>query len=189
MLDYAAHTPALCRREESSYRSLVAHPGKTEFMPRNYVKKGGNGGARPGAGRPEGVNEPLPRGTIAALKGLRHRVPSGTPEVAADIADEAFSAIVDVMRGEFRRKGSREVLRAATALRAEVCGPIVQKLEHTGADGQALIVEVRTYGADEDGAEEPARGVVGLAAEAPGDLGSNTPGGEGVWNGEQPEDE
>jgi hypothetical protein len=92
---------------------------------------------------------------VAALKGLRHRVPHGTPDTIADVADEAFGQIVEVMRGRVWKRPS-EVLRAATAVRAEVCGPIVQKLEHTGADGQAMVVEVRTYGPEEPGTGDPA---------------------------------
>ncbi len=102
------------------------------------------------------MNEPLPRGSRGAIKAIRHRVPHGTPEEVATAADEAFGRIVDVMRGNVR-KGAGDVLRAATAVRAEVCGPIVQKLEHTGADGQAMVVEVRTYGPeDATPANEPA---------------------------------
>lgn len=108
------------------------------------------GGARPGAGRPEGTSNALPLGYVQALKGLRHRVPEGTPEALADVADTAMDRLVDVMmeRVEDAQLAS-QVLKAATSIRAEICGPPTQRLEHTGANGESLVVEVRKLAKEE----------------------------------------
>ena len=100
------------------------------------------GGRRAGAGRPKGSQDKLPRGAVAAIKALRHRVPEGTPEPLADVADEAFATVVEVMRGEVL-EGARERLSAAAAVREEVCGPIPKKTEVSGKDGGALEVVIR----------------------------------------------
>jgi hypothetical protein len=81
---------------------------------------------------------------VRAVEALRHRVPEGTPAEIADIADEAFGTIVAVMRGQvpsFMGHASA-VLRASTYIREEVCGPVAQKLEHAGKDGEALAVTI-----------------------------------------------
>ena len=57
----------------------------------------GHGGARLGAGRPPGLTEALPRGAVKALRGLRHRVPVGTPEPLSDLADSALEAIAEAI--------------------------------------------------------------------------------------------
>ena len=104
------------------------------------------GGARPGAGRPEGTANALPLGYVQALKGLRHRVPEGTPEPLADVAGVALDRLVDVMMERVEDPQlAAQVLKASTLIRAEVCGPPAQRLEHTGADGASLVVEVRKY--------------------------------------------
>ncbi|WFG54178.1 hypothetical protein Mx9_p71 [Myxococcus phage Mx9] len=36
-------------------------------------------------------------------------------------------------------------------IREEVCGPLAQKLEHSGPEGGALVVEVRKYGPEDVG--------------------------------------
>lgn len=92
----------------------------------------GRGGKRPGAGRPKGSRDVLPRGVVKALKALRHRVPEGMkPEVAA-LADEALGTYVEVMRGKVKRF-ARERLAAAALVREEVCGKAAQKVDHGGA--------------------------------------------------------
>jgi hypothetical protein len=92
----------------------------------------GRGGKRPGAGRPKGVREALPRGVVKAIKAMRHRVPEGTRPEVAELADEALATVVDVMRGKVKRF-ARERLAAASVLREEVCGKASQKLEHQGS--------------------------------------------------------
>lgn len=95
------------------------------------------GGKRPGAGRPAGANDVLPRGAVALIKALRHRVPKEVDQEVADIADEALGTLVSVMRGEIR-DNARDRMGAATALREEICGPVPKKLEHSGTDGAPI---------------------------------------------------
>lgn len=94
----------------------------------------------PGKGRVVGSTLPLPLGSVASIKGLRYRVPDGTPEPLGAVADEAFQAVVDVMRGKHYH-GSMAILGAAKTVREEVCGAITQrhevKLEEI-VEGEAL---------------------------------------------------
>jgi len=104
------------------------------------------GGHRPGAGRPEGTFNALPPGYVQALKGLKHRVPEGTPEPLADVAGTALDRLVDVMMERVEDPQlAAQVLKASTLIRAEICGPPTQRMEHTGANGESLVVEVRKY--------------------------------------------
>lgn len=107
----------------------------------SYVKKGGHGGKREGAGRTPGIKEVLPRGAVAAIRAMRHRVPEGTDEALAALADEALMSVVGVMRKPARR-GALVGLMAAKAVREEVCGPIPKKHELTGENGGPVIVEI-----------------------------------------------
>lgn len=109
----------------------------------SYVKKGGHGGKREGAGRTPGAKDVLPRGAVAAIQAMKHRVPEGTPEALADLADEALNAAVEVMRGDWVVKGASAKLAAAALVREEVCGPIAKKHELTGKDGGALEFTVK----------------------------------------------
>jgi hypothetical protein len=103
-----------------------------------------HGGARLGAGRPAGSFNALPLNAVGAVKACRLRVPAGATPEAAELADLALQRIVDVMLGQnvvpFVQLG--DVLKAASIVRNEVCGPIAQKLEHSGADGGPLQVSV-----------------------------------------------
>ncbi len=102
------------------------------------------GGTRPGAGRPSGSNNTLPLGAVDALKTLRHRVPEGAPALLADLAGEGLQRIVDVMNERVHFSAAASVLKAAAMLREEVCGPVAQKLEHSGPDGAALKIVINT---------------------------------------------
>ena len=99
------------------------------------------GGKRPGAGRPAGVAEVLPRGAVKAIRAMRHRVPDGTPRQLADVADEALATVVDVMRGRVV-DGARERLSAAALLREEVCGPVPKRHEVSGPDGAPISISI-----------------------------------------------
>lgn len=87
-------------------------------------------------------------GEVKAVKAARLRVPEGTPEEHAQLAEEAKDQIVAVMRGEVGFKSAPHVLKAATTLRQEICGPVPQKLEHTGENGGPLVVHVVKYAED-----------------------------------------
>jgi hypothetical protein len=107
------------------------------------------GGKRPGAGRPKGSSNALGYGEVTALRTLKHRIPEGTHAALSDVAGEAFEKIVAVMREEVGWQEAPSVLKAATLLRQEVCGPMASKHEVTGEGGGALVVEIREYREDE----------------------------------------
>ena len=81
-----------------------------------------------GPGRPQGSKGVLPKGAVGAVLSLRHRVPGSLPEAIAEIADEAFQTVVDVMRGRIHHETTAR-LNAARYVRDECCGPIAQKLD------------------------------------------------------------
>lgn len=88
----------------------------------------------------KGQIQPLTKGSVSAIKGLRWRVPECAPEVLADAADEAFETVVEVMRGNVRKGQSMPRLAAARVVREEVCGPLAQRHEHTGVDGKPIEI-------------------------------------------------
>ena len=94
----------------------------------------------PGPGRPRGSTNALPLGAVGAIKALRYRVPDGTPEPLAEVADRAFSTVVQVMNGEVPFGGSVR-LRAARYVREEVCGQIPQRHEANVTRGLAERIE------------------------------------------------
>lgn len=118
---------------------------ETPRRPHRATGKKPPGGARPGAGRPEGTINALPYGSVQALKGLRLRVPEGAAPEAAELADRAFARVVDVLEERVHFQQAGHVLKAATMVREEICGPMAQKHEVGGVDGGALVVEVRKY--------------------------------------------
>lgn len=104
--------------------------------------KKGRGGKREGSGRKAGGRNALQIGEVQALKTLRHRVPDGAPPEAGAFADEAFGTIVKVMRGEVSFTEATARLKASTYIREEICGPVAQKLQHSGPDGGPLEVSI-----------------------------------------------
>ena len=96
--------------------------------PDKSKRKGRTDKVNPGPGRPVGTRNALPKGAVAAIKSLRHRVPAGLPEPIAEIADRAFQTVVDVMDGKVGHEVTAR-LNAARYLRDETCGPIAQKVE------------------------------------------------------------
>lgn len=82
---------------------------------------------------------------MQALRTLKHRVPDGTHPTLAAVAGEALEKIVSVMREEVGWQESAGVLKAATLVRQEVCGPLAQKHEVAGEGGGPLVVEIREY--------------------------------------------
>lgn len=116
-------------------------------MGRKHVATGQRppGGKRPGAGRPKGSANTLELGEVKALKAIRLRVPKDADPEVAQLADRALQRIVEVMEEGVSPLHSRAVLAAATRIREEACGPLTQRLEHTGADGGPLVVEIREF--------------------------------------------
>lgn len=111
-----------------------------------------------GKGRKKGSRNSLPQGAVGAIKGLHYRVPEGTAEPLAAVADEAFDRIVQVMREKVSPFASYAVLNAAKRVRDEVCGPLTQKVE-LGDETAELV-----------------RGLMEGRARAFGDPGSGDPG-------------
>lgn len=106
---------------------------------RKHVSTGNaRGGARQSAGRPLGSAT----GQTKAIEACRWRVPEGAPEEAKQLADWALQRVVDVTAGRVHYTESRAILSGATYLRTEVCGPIAQRVEHAGSDGNQLVVEI-----------------------------------------------
>jgi len=103
------------------------------------------GGAREGAGRPEGTTNALPLGAVQAIRSLNLRVPKDADPLARDIANRAFQRAVEVMEEQVDFRLAPSVLKAVASIREEICGPVAQRLEHTGANGESLVVEVRKY--------------------------------------------
>jgi hypothetical protein len=108
------------------------------------------GGSRPGAGRPQGSSNTLEYGEVRALKAVRLRVPTGATPELEHLAGRALERIVDVMEERVSSFQARAVLSAATRIREEACGPLAQKLEHSGPEGGALVVEVRSFAEEEE---------------------------------------
>jgi hypothetical protein len=100
------------------------------------------GGKRPGAGRPKGSRNALPYGAVQAVEAVSLRVPEGASPAAKALADRAFQRVVDVLEERVDFKMAPPVLKAATIIREEVCGPLAQKLEHSGPGGQALSISI-----------------------------------------------
>ena len=88
-----------------------------------------HGGKREGAGRKPGTLNTLPYGVVQALKAQRLRVPADASPEAADLAGRSLERLVDVLEGRVHSKKAANVLKAATYLREQVCGPMTKKLE------------------------------------------------------------
>lgn len=101
----------------------------------NLPRKKGSGGKRDGAGRPEGSNNTLRYGEVKAIRAANLRLPEGADEESHELAGRALQRIADVMECRVSHLHAGNVLKAATRLREEVCGPVAQKLEHSGANG------------------------------------------------------
>lgn len=74
------------------------------------------------------------------------RVPDGATPEAAELADRAFARVVDVLEERVHFQQAGHVLKAATMVREEICGPVAQKHELAGKDGGALVIEVHKLG-------------------------------------------
>lgn len=101
------------------------------------------GGAREGAGRTKGLKNMLGYGEVKALDVANLRVPDDASEGAKTLAAMGLGRILDVMLERTSSWQAGHVLKAATRVREEVCGPLVQKVQHAGANGEALVVEIR----------------------------------------------
>lgn len=101
------------------------------------------GGSRKGAGRAKGNKNMLGYGEVKALDVAGLRVPDDASEGAKTLAAMGLGRIMDVMLERVSSFQAGSVLKAATRVREEVCGPLVQKVQHAGANGESLVVEIR----------------------------------------------
>ena len=117
----------------------------------DQAPKSKRGGKRPGAGRPPGVVEVLGRGEVKAIRAARLRVPEGIHPAAEEMAQRALERIVDVMEERVHHTQAGGVLKAATRLREEACGPLLQKVALTDPTGEGpLQVVVQTLPAGDE---------------------------------------
>lgn len=94
------------------------------------------GGKRPGAGRPKGVSH---RASEADKAGLEAR--------AREHTKTALDALVEVAKGA---ESDAARVSAASALLDRGYGKPRQQLEHSGADGGPLTVQVIRFGDDQN---------------------------------------
>lgn len=90
------------------------------------------GGLRERAGRPKGKQNSLEYGEVAAIAATKLRVPEAADPAVKQLAARALVRIADVMEEGVWEKQGRNVLAAATRIREEACGPLAQKVEHSG---------------------------------------------------------
>lgn len=100
------------------------------------------GGRRDGAGRASGSLNALGYGEVKAIKSTRLRLPESASPEEEHLAGRALQRLVDVMEERVSSFQSRAVLSAATRLREEICGPLAQKHEVAGKDGEALSIHI-----------------------------------------------
>lgn len=112
------------------------------------------GGKRPGAGRPRGSENTLELGEVKAIKAANLRLPKDAPEPIKLLANRALERIVEVLEQQVHYTDAGNVLKAATRLREEACGPLMQKLALTDPTGDGpLQVIVQKYGDEEEDAD------------------------------------
>lgn len=92
------------------------------------------GGSRPGAGRKPGSTNVLEYGEVKAVKVAGLRVPVGAPQEVKALADRAQQRIIDAMECKVHYLDGNTVLKAATRLREEICGPLTQKVQVSGLE-------------------------------------------------------
>jgi|SRR5579859_7561694 len=92
------------------------------------------GGARVGAGRKKGI--PNGVGRLGLL-----RVPDNATAYEKKLAGLALRRVIDVMEMNASLE-PHAVLKAAVRVREEICGPLVQRHEHAGPNGDAIAVNI-----------------------------------------------
>jgi hypothetical protein len=85
-------------------------------------------------------NDKLPMGSIKAINAAKWRVPDDAPEAVQELADRALERIAAVMDGMVPDHKVQSTLKAAIAIREEVCGPPVKKLEVEGKMGLMALL-------------------------------------------------
>lgn len=142
-------------------------------MPRKYQPNGKpNGGKRDGAGRKEGSKNLLGYGEIRAMKASGLRVPESATEKERALADRALERIIHVMEEKVKPFAMSGVLKSATTIREEICGPMKQKVEHTFEGQTDEQLQARLTALLEKAKEPPGEaGQTAQAAQRGRDLG------------------
>ncbi len=110
-------------------------------MAGDHPPKSGRGGKREGAGRKPGPNT-LRYGEVKALAACKLRLPADAPPEHEQLAAFGLERIIAVAAGVVPAFKAGATLKAATRIREEVCGPLPQRQEHTGKDGELLTVSI-----------------------------------------------
>jgi len=98
-----------------------------------------SGGARPGAGRPPGSRNVLPYGAVKAIRAAKFRVRKeylDDPKLCdpvTEVAGYSFERTVQVLAGTIHSRKAPSVLKAAVAVREELCEPVVKETKFTGS--------------------------------------------------------
>lgn len=101
----------------------------------------------------KGVEAPrsgLPVGAVRAISVMRHRLPADASPEMVEVAGYAFSRMVDVLAGKVSFRKAPSVLKAAVETRAELCGPIQQKVEMSGGVSLEMLVARAAQREDQD---------------------------------------
>lgn len=93
------------------------------------------GGARPGAGRPRGSKSVLPNRVAPLIRALGPPLPPNATDEQKAVAHEAEQALLDVMRHDWKVKGSQQKLAAANDALDRTIGPVVRSVAvaHSGS--------------------------------------------------------
>lgn len=124
------------------------------------------GGARPGAGRPKGIKNTLPLGMVKAMKAISRRLPSDASEDEKTVVERSLQRVADVMEGKVHSSIATPVLKAATYLNEEICGPVARTVNLNAKLGLAELLDEATKIAEEEAAppaEVPPEPVVAKA--------------------------
>jgi hypothetical protein len=108
---------------------------------RKHVKTGRKapGGRRPGAGRPFGALDRVPRPTHGQIATITRHIPADATPAERQAAIYGLQRLVELASDD---DNPTVAIKAAIRLRDEICGVLTQRHEVTGAGGGAITVEV-----------------------------------------------
>jgi hypothetical protein len=91
----------------------------------------------------------LPVGAVKTIAALRHRLPDDASPEMVEVAGYAFTRMVDVLAGKVPARKAPQVLNAAREIRAELCGPVQQKIQMSGGMTLEMLVAQASQEPDE----------------------------------------
>lgn len=102
----------------------------------------GHGGARPGAGRPPGTRNALPKGAAKTLKAHRRFVKLGPDATRGQLeaAMEAEQALLEVLRSDWKKPGAHARITSAAAVLDRAAGAVTKPVTVASPDGGPLRV-------------------------------------------------